>query len=98
MNRFEKQVYECMLPTARLLEQTTKPLHRAILLNFWRHVHLEGAGQYEQILKADMVVVKRKLKKAEKASANAWQALKDDTEKGVDGLKSAYQKVAEKFQ
>ncbi len=42
MNRFERQVYDCMIPTAKLLEQTTKPLHRAILLNFWRHVHLEG--------------------------------------------------------
>src|SRR5580698_2034566 len=56
MNRFEKQVYECMHPTERLLAQTTNPLHRAILLNFWRHVHLEGAGEYEKILKADMVV------------------------------------------
>jgi hypothetical protein len=56
MNRFERAVYECMAPTARLLEQTTKPLHRAMLLNFWRHVHLEGSGQYERILAADMTV------------------------------------------
>ncbi len=56
MNRFERQVQDCMLPTARLLEQTTKPLHRAILLNFWRHVHLEGSGQYERILSPDMTV------------------------------------------
>ena len=48
MNRFEKAVHDCMNPTAKLLEQTTKPLHRAILLNFWRHVHLEGAGEYER--------------------------------------------------
>ncbi len=48
MNRFERAVYDCMKPTAKLLEQTTKPLHRAILLNFWRHVHLEGAGDYEK--------------------------------------------------
>jgi hypothetical protein len=45
-----------MLPTAELLEQTTKPLHRAILLNFWRHVHLEGAGEYETIVASDMMV------------------------------------------
>ena len=45
MNRFEQAVYDCMNPTAELLEQTTKPLHRAMLLNFWRHVHLEGAGR-----------------------------------------------------
>ncbi len=56
MNRFEKAVYECMLPTAELLEQTTNPLHRAILLNFWRHVHLEGAGDYERIVAPDMMV------------------------------------------
>src|SRR5215472_2865433 len=48
MNRFEQAVYGCMKPTAKLLERTTKPLHRAILLNFWRHVHLEGAGEYHK--------------------------------------------------
>jgi YD repeat-containing protein len=56
MNRFEQAVYECMKPTAKLLERTTKPLHRAILLNFWRHVHLEGAGEYDKILASDMMV------------------------------------------
>lgn len=56
MNRFEQAVYDCMRPTARLLEQTTNPLHRAILLNFWRHVHLEGAGDYERIVVPDMMV------------------------------------------
>jgi hypothetical protein len=45
-----------MIPTAELLEETTKPLHRAILLNFWRHVHLEGAGEYERIVAPDMMV------------------------------------------
>jgi hypothetical protein len=45
-----------MIPTAELLEETTKPLHRAILLNFWRHVHLEGAGDYERIVAPDMMV------------------------------------------
>ncbi|MGZ3315417.1 MAG: hypothetical protein ACXU8Q_14710, partial [Caulobacteraceae bacterium] len=56
MNRFEKAVYACMEPTAKLLETTTNPLHRAILLNFWRHVHLEGSGQYERIVAGDMMV------------------------------------------
>jgi hypothetical protein len=56
MNRFEQAVYDCMKPTAKLLERTTIPLHRAILLNFWRHVHLEGAGEYDTILAADMTV------------------------------------------
>ncbi len=56
MNRFEQAVHDCMIPTAELLEETTKPLHRAILLNFWRHVHLEGAGDYERIVAPDMMV------------------------------------------
>ena len=56
MNRFEQAVYDCMTSTAELLEKTTKPLHRAMLLNFWRHVHLEGAGEYERILAPDMMV------------------------------------------
>jgi hypothetical protein len=56
MNRFEQGVYDCMIPTAELVEQTTKPLHRAMLLNFWRHVHLEGAGEFERIVAPDMMV------------------------------------------
>jgi hypothetical protein len=56
MNRFEQGVYDCMLPTARLLEETSKPLHRAILLNWWRHVHLEGAGEFDAIVAPDMMV------------------------------------------
>jgi hypothetical protein len=56
VNRFEKAVYDCMNPTAALLEHTTKSLHRAILLNFWRHVHLEGSAQYDRILAPDMTV------------------------------------------
>lgn len=56
MNRFEQAVYDCMKPTAARLERTTDTLHRAILLNFWRHVHLEGAGAYERIVAPDMMV------------------------------------------
>ncbi len=56
MNRFEQAVQDCMIPTATLLERTTNPLHRAILLNFWRHVHLEGSGQYDRIVAPDMMV------------------------------------------
>jgi len=56
VNRFEQAVHDCMKPTADLLERTTDPLHRAILLNFWRHVHLEGSGQYDRILAPDMMV------------------------------------------
>ncbi len=56
MNRFEQAIYDCMKPTEELLERTTTPLHRAILLNFWRHVHLEGAGEYDKIIAPDMMV------------------------------------------
>jgi hypothetical protein len=56
MNRFEQGVYDCMIPTAELVEQTSKPLHRAMLLNFWRHVHLEGMGEFEKIIAPDMMV------------------------------------------
>jgi hypothetical protein len=56
MNPFEQAVYDCMNPTAELLERTTTPLHRAMLLNFWRHVHLEGGGEYERIVASDMMV------------------------------------------
>src|SRR3712207_7382181 len=45
-----------MQPTAELLDRTTSPLQRAILLNWWRHVHLEGAGQFEKIVAPDMMV------------------------------------------
>lgn len=55
MNRFEKAVYACMDPTAALYERTQNPLHRAMLLNFWRHVHLEGSAQYDKIVAADMM-------------------------------------------
>ena len=56
MNRFEQAVYDCMKPTAALLEKTENPLHRAMLLNFWRHVHLEGSGQFDLITADDMMV------------------------------------------
>jgi hypothetical protein len=56
MNRFEQAIYDCMTPTAQLLEATTNPLHRAMLLNFWRHVLLEGAGRYDEIVAEDMMV------------------------------------------
>lgn len=56
MNRFEKAVYDCMQPTASLYERTTDAFHRAILLNFWRHVHLEGSAQFEEITSSEMMV------------------------------------------
>lgn len=56
MNRFEQAVYDCMLPTQALYERTTDPFLCAILLNFWHHVHLEGAGDYDRIVAPDMMV------------------------------------------
>jgi hypothetical protein len=56
VNRFEQAVYDCMKPAAELLETTAKPLHRAMLFNFWRHVHLEGAGEFETLAADDMMV------------------------------------------
>jgi hypothetical protein len=32
MSRFEQAVHDCMLPTAELLERTTVPLHRAMMV------------------------------------------------------------------
>jgi hypothetical protein len=87
MNRFERAVYDCMLPTARLLEQTTKPLHRAMLLNFWRHVHLEGSGQYDRILAPDMTV-------DVPVYRVTWGA-NPAVIKGKDGVLAFYQSVGE---
>ncbi len=56
MNRFEQAVYDCMNPVEELLQRTENPLHRAILENFRRHVHLEGSGQFDKITAPDMMV------------------------------------------
>lgn len=87
MNPFERAVYDCMSATARLLEQTTKPLHRAMLLNFWRHVHLEGSGQYERILSSDMTVENPVYRVTWGANPSVIQ--------GKDGVLAFYQSVGE---
>jgi hypothetical protein len=87
MNRFEQAVYDCMKPTAQLLERTTKPLHRAMLLNFWRHVHLEGSGQYDKIVAADMMVDRPVYRVS-------WGANPAVIE-GKDGVKAFYNSVGE---
>ena len=87
MNRFEQAVYDCMIPTAELLEETTKPLHRAMLLNFWRHVHLEGAGAYEKIVAPDMMV-------DEPVYRVTWGA-NPAVIKGKDGVLAFYNSVGE---
>lgn len=87
MNRFERAVYDCMKPTAKLLERTTDPLHRAILLNFWRHVHLEGAGDYEKIVASDMMVDDP----VYRVTWGAHPAIID----GKDGVRTFYNSVGE---
>jgi hypothetical protein len=87
MNRFEQAVYDCMKPTARLLERTTNRLHRAILLNFWRHVHLEGAGEYDKIVAPDMMV-------DHPVYRVSWGANPAVIE-GKDGVRAFYRSVGE---
>lgn len=55
MNKFEKAVYSCMDATDALYQRTGNPLHKAMLLNFWRHVHLEGSAQFDKIVADDMM-------------------------------------------
>jgi hypothetical protein len=86
MNRFEQAVYDCMIPTAELLARTTNPLHRAILLNWWRHVHLEGAGEFEKIVAPDMMV--------DQPVYRVWGANPAVIE-GKDGVLAGYNRVGE---
>jgi hypothetical protein len=87
VNRFEQAVYDCMNPTAELLETTTKPLHRAMLFNFWRHVHLEGAGEFEALAADDMMV-------EEPVYRIAWGA-SPAVITGKEGVLSFYRSVGE---
>ena len=54
-SKYEREVYDCMNPTIDLLDRTTNPLHRAILMNYCRHVHLEGAAMFAEITAPDMM-------------------------------------------
>lgn len=87
MNRFEQAVYDCMKPTEALYARTTNPLHQKILLNFWRHVHLEGAGMYDEICSDDMMV-KNPVYRV------TWGANPAVIE-GRDGVKAFYNSVGE---
>lgn len=87
MNRFEKAVYDCMKPTEALYEKTTNPLHKAILINFWRHVHLEGSGQFDEITSDEMMV-------EHPVYRVSWGANPAVVE-GRDGVKAFYNSVGE---
>lgn len=54
-SKYEREVYDCMNPTLDLHDRTDNPLHRAILKNYCRHVHLEGAAMFAEITAADMM-------------------------------------------
>ncbi|MHB0775538.1 hypothetical protein [Halomonas sp. WWR20] len=55
MKKIEESIYHCMDATALLLEKTVNPLHKAMLENYRKHVHLEGAGRFEEIVAPDMM-------------------------------------------
>jgi hypothetical protein len=44
-----------MNPTLELHDKLGNPLHRAILKNYCRHVHLEGAAMFKEITAPDMM-------------------------------------------
>ena len=54
-SKYEREVYDCMDPSLALHDSLTKPLHRAILKNYCRHVHLEGAAMFAEITAPDMM-------------------------------------------
>jgi len=58
MKKFEKEVRYQTKVVMDTIEQTTNPFHKAILLNYLRHVHLELSGQYDKIVATDMMADK----------------------------------------
>jgi len=48
-------ITKCNAAIDRLLETTTDPRHRYILMVYARHRHLEFSGQYDQVLTDDMM-------------------------------------------
>lgn len=54
-SKYEREVYDCMNPSLDLHDRTENPLHKAILKNYCRHVHLEGAAMFEEITADDMM-------------------------------------------
>ena len=48
-------ITKCNAGIDKLLETTTNPRHRYILMSYARHRHLEFSGQYEACLADDMM-------------------------------------------
>lgn len=54
-SKYEAEVYRCMDPSIALHDTVADPLQKAILKNYCRHVHLEGASMFEEITAPDMM-------------------------------------------
>ena len=48
-------ITKCNAAIDRLLEVTTNPRHRFLLMAYARHRHLEFSGHYEEVLTDDMM-------------------------------------------
>ena len=70
-----------------LIEQTERPLHRAILRNYLRHALLEISGYWEQILAPELTVPEPIYRIAERGQVHVLV--------GQAAVKSFYQLVAE---
>lgn len=55
MKRLEQAIIDGFAPTRDLLSKTTDPLHRSILLTWWRHGLLEGAGRFDELAEESMM-------------------------------------------
>lgn len=56
MSKFEKELFHTMDAVEELLQITENPKHRAILMNYRKHVHYECSGQFDKIVAPDMMV------------------------------------------
>jgi len=70
-----------------LIEQTEKPLHRAILKNYLRHALLEISGYWEQILARELTVPEPVYRIAERGQVHVLI--------GQAAVKAFYRRVAE---
>jgi hypothetical protein len=70
-----------------LIEQTEKPLHRAILKNYLRHALLEISGYWEQILAPELTVPEPIYRVAERGQVHVLV--------GQAAVKAFYRRVAE---
>lgn len=55
MKRLEQLVVDGFNETEELVDKTTNPFHRSILLTWWRHGLLEGAGRFDELAEETMM-------------------------------------------